>query len=153
MLCLTNLMEFLPMIIPPASRLISPVSKVIVICLAILWNPQLLAAADENTTKEFSVCMEQSQGVTPKMFDCLGDELNRQDSRLNDNYKKLMSKLSPNRKKMLLGAQRAWIKFRKTNCDFYFDPDGGSAARISASDCSVTTTAARAKELKDLLPE
>ena len=87
------------------------------------------------------------------MFDCLGDELDRQNARLNDNYKKLMSKLSPNRKKKLREAQRAWIKFRETNCDFYFDPDGGSAARIAAIDCSVTTTAARAKELKDLLPE
>ena len=146
-------MKFLPMIVYPASRLLSPTSKVMVICLAILWNPQLLAAADENTTKEFSVCMEQSQGVTPKMFDCLGDELDRQNARLNDSYKKLMSKLSPNRKKMLREAQRAWIKFRETNCDFYFDPDGGSAARVAASDCSVTTTPARVKELKDLLPE
>src|SRR5215831_3778996 len=145
MLCRANFMEFLPMIVNPASRLISPASKVIVICLAILWNPQLLAMANENTTKEFSVCMEQSQGATPKMFDCLGDELDRQNARLNDNYKKLMSKLSPNRKRMLREAQRAWIKFRETNCDFYFDRDGGSAARIAASDCSVTMTAARAK--------
>ena len=61
------------MIVHPVSRLISPASKVMVICLAILWNPQLLAAADKNTTKEFSICMEQSQGVTPKMFDCLAD--------------------------------------------------------------------------------
>ena len=141
------------MIIHPVSRLISPASKVLVICLAILWNPQLLAAADANTTKEFSACMEQSQGVTPKMFDCLGNELDRQNARLNDNYKKLISKLSPNRKKMLRDAQRAWIKFREANCDFYFDRDGGSAARIAASDCSVTTTAARARELKNLLPE
>ena len=87
------------------------------------------------------------------MFDCLGDELDRQNARSNDSYKKLMSKLSPNRKKMLREAQRAWIKFRETNCDFYFDPDGGSAARVAASHCSVTTTPARVKELKDLLPE
>ena len=53
MLCRTNLMEFLPMIVYPASRLISPASKVMVICLAILWNSQLLAAADEHDKRIF----------------------------------------------------------------------------------------------------
>ena len=34
--------------------------------------------------------------------------------------------------KQLLEAQRAWIKFRDTNCDFYYDPDGGTMARVRA---------------------
>jgi uncharacterized protein YecT (DUF1311 family) len=134
-----------------ASRLMSSASKVMVICLAMFWNPQPLAAADENMTNEYSVCMEKSQGVTVSMLHCAGDELDRQDARLNNNYEKLMSKLSRNRKKVLLAAQRAWIKFRKTNCDFYYDPKGGSAARLEGSGCFLTMTAARAKELKDLL--
>jgi uncharacterized protein YecT (DUF1311 family) len=77
--------------------------------------------------------------------------LDRQDARLNDNYKKLMSKLSRNRKTVLVEAQRAWIRFRKTNCDFHYDPNGGSAARLAGSGCFLVMTAARAKELKDLL--
>jgi uncharacterized protein YecT (DUF1311 family) len=69
----------------------------------------------------------------------------------NDNYKKLMSKLSRDRKKALLKAERAWIKFREANCDYYFDPDGGAAARLDASGCLVTMTAKRAKELEAML--
>lgn len=85
------------------------------------------------------------------MLHCAADELDRQDARLNDNYKKLMSKLSRRRKNVLLEAQRAWIRFRKTNCDFYYDPNGGSAAQLAGSGCFLIMTAARAKELKDLL--
>jgi uncharacterized protein YecT (DUF1311 family) len=152
-----NLSEFLPIIAhsnrqaDPPSRLVSQATKVMVICLAVLWSSELLAAADEDMTKEYSVCMEKSQGVTVSMLHCAGDELDRQDARLNDNYKKLMSKLPRARKKVLREAQRTWIKFRKTNCDFYYDPNGGSAARLAGSGCFLIMTAARAKELKDLL--
>jgi len=61
-----------------------------------------------------------------------------------------MSKLSGKRKEGLLEAQRAWIKFRDTNCNFYYDPDGGSAAHLAGSDCMLNATADRATELKNL---
>jgi uncharacterized protein YecT (DUF1311 family) len=90
-------------------------------------------------------------GTTADMFECNGEELDRQDARLNDAYNKLMSKLSRDRKKALLKAQRAWIKFREANCDYWYDPQGGTAARLNASGCSFTMTAARAKELEGML--
>jgi uncharacterized protein YecT (DUF1311 family) len=118
------------------SQLVLRVMKVIVVCLPVFWSSQLLAMTDEDLSKEFSVCMDKAvEGATADMFECIGDELDRQDARLNDNYKKLMSKLSRDRKKALLKAQRAWIKFRDANCDFYLDPAGGSADRLLSSDC------------------
>lgn len=127
-------------------------SKVVIICLVVLWNGQLLAATDEdNMSKEYSDCMDKSGGVTVSMMECNGDEIDRQDAQLNDNYKKLMSKQSRGQKKALVEAQRAWLKFRKANCDFYYDPNGGSAARLASGGCWLTMTAARARELKDLL--
>jgi len=134
-----------------ASRLVSRVTKVMIICLAVLWNGQLLAETDEGLSKEHSDCIDKSGGVTADMLQCEGEELDRQDARLNDAYKKLMSKLSPDRKKALLKAQRAWIKFREANCDYWYDPQGGTAARLNASGCLLTTTAARAKELEGML--
>src|SRR5262245_23377905 len=134
-----------------ASRLVSRVTKVMIICLAVLWNGVLLAATDDDLSKEYSVCNDKSGGVTVSILECNGDELDRQDARLNDNYKKLMSKLSRDQKKALVEAQRAWIKFRKANCDFTYPADGGSAARLGASGCWLTMTATRAKELGDLL--
>src|SRR5258707_13364449 len=94
--------------------------------------------------------MEKSKGVTSGMIRCMSDETARQDARLNANYKTLLAKLSANRTKTLLDAQRAWIKFRDLNCEFYYDPDGGTAARLDSNDCFLQETADRAKELKNL---
>jgi uncharacterized protein YecT (DUF1311 family) len=135
-----------------ASRLVSRVTKVMIICLAVLWNGQLLAETDDDLSKEYSDCIDKaSRGATAEMFECNGEELDRQDARLNDTYKKLMSKLSRDRKKALLKAQRVWIKFREANCDYWFDPHGGTAARMNASGCLLTMTATRAKELEGML--
>jgi len=135
-----------------ASRLISRATKVMIICLAVFWNGQLLAETEDDLSKEYSDCIDKaSQGATAEMFECSGEELDRQDARLDNTYKKLMSKLSPDRKKALLKAQRAWIKFREANCEYWFDPHGGTAARMNASGCLLTMTATRAKELEGML--
>jgi len=47
-------------------------------------------------------------------------------------------------------AQRKWIEFRDANCGFYYDPEGGSAARLASQECVVTLTAERAYELETL---
>ena len=131
----------------------SRITKVMIVCLVVLWNGHLLAATKEdNMSQEYSHCMDKSGGAAGSMLECIGDELDRQDARLNEHFKKLMSKQSHGQKKTLVEAQRAWLKFRKTNCDFYYDPNGGSAARLGGSDCWLTMTATRARELKDLLP-
>lgn len=109
-------------------------------------------AQDQHLSKTFSACMDQSGGVTQAMIECMGAETQRQDARLNKAYKALMSNLAAERKKPLQAAQRAWLAFRDTNCDFYFDPDGGSLARVSANDCVMTMTATRAHELENLAP-
>ena len=142
-----------------ASQLVLRGAKVLIICLAVLWSGKLLAATDDDLSKEYSkeysVCIDNSKGVTPELLACNGDEFDRQDARLNDNYKKLMSKLSRNQKKVLLDGQRAWIILRKTNCELFYQhaggPDGGSFARLEFGACYLTMTVARTKELKDLL--
>jgi uncharacterized protein YecT (DUF1311 family) len=136
-----------------ASQLVSRATKVMIICLAVLWNGQLLAETDDDpTSKEYSDCLDKAvEGTWADMFACGGEELDRQDARLNDTYKKLMSKLSRDRKKALLKAQRAWIKFREANCDYYADPAGGRAEGLIASDCLANMTAKRTKELAAML--
>ncbi|MEY3807090.1 MAG: hypothetical protein RI893_66 [Pseudomonadota bacterium] len=109
----------------------------------------LLAAqpsfADDNT---FSACMEKSGGVTNSMVDCIGQETKSQDVRLNKAYKEVMASVSSERKKQLQDAQRLWLKYREANCDFYYDPEGGTIARVNANNCFLSTTEARAKELE-----
>ena len=102
-------------------------------------------------TAEYSKCVEQSGGTDPGMLDCMGAEAERQDKRLNDAYKKLMNELKPERRKELQEAQRLWIKYTEANCNFYLDPNGGTAAKLAASECPVLAKATRAKELENLL--
>lgn len=112
--------------------------------------PLMASAQDSNLSQKFDACMDKSGGVTIDMIDCIGAEIERQDVRLNKAYKSLMANLTPERKKELQEAQRAWIKFRDLNCNFYHDPYGGSIARVNANSCLMAMTADRAKELDNL---
>lgn len=120
-------------------------------CAAVVLACTALAASaqDAALSPQYASCMDKSGGVTMNMIDCIVAETSRQDARLNRVYKKAMGTLeSPERKKQLQTAQRAWIKFRDANCDFYYDPDGGSMARVSANQCMLTSTANRAQEIE-----
>jgi len=132
----------------------SAASRLTKVCLLIaswlLLNTPAVAAADNEMSQEYLTCIDKSNGVTSEMLDWISAELMRQDARLNENYKRLMSKLSAKRKEGLREAQRAWVKFRDANCGFYYDPDGGSAARLASNNCILSATANRATELKEL---
>lgn len=107
-------------------------------------------AGEPDYNPEYSKCMDDSGGVTAGMIDCIGQELERQDARLNKVYNEFMATLSAERKEQLRAAQRAWLKFRDENCKFYYDPDGGSIARVAANACVLSATAERAGELAAL---
>ena len=78
----------------------------ILIVFRILLNAPPLAAADSEMTQEYLTCMDKSKGNTAEMTDCIRAETARQDARLNENYKRLMSKLSAKRKNTARGAAR-----------------------------------------------
>ena len=122
--------------------------KFLVTGLTLCCLSQTAAADDVGLSKQFSACMDKSGGVTVDMLYCIGAETKRQDARLNKAYKEVMHQLSPARKKELQDAQRAWIKYRDANCNFYADPDGGTMATVSSNDCFMSATASRAKELE-----
>jgi uncharacterized protein YecT (DUF1311 family) len=125
-------------------------NKNLILVFTLCCITKIVSAQDIGLTKQFSVCMDKSNGVTINMMDCIGEETKRQDKRLNQAYKDLMDQLTAERKKQLQNAQRAWLTFRDENCTFYADPDGGSMARVSANDCFMSATAMRSKELETL---
>ena len=93
----------------------------------LLATSAALAASETEMSQEYSSCVDNANAATPALIDCALAETKRQDARLNENYKRLMSKLTEQRKNALLEAQRAWIKFRDTNCAFWDDPAGGQS--------------------------
>jgi uncharacterized protein YecT (DUF1311 family) len=122
--------------------------KCTLVGLVLTFGPTAYSA-DEGLSKKYSSCMNKSIS-TQDMVECIDSEYKAQDARLNKAYKLLQQNLSADRKKQLLEAQRLWIKYRDANCGFYYDPDGGSMARLSANDCMMISTAMRAKELENL---
>jgi uncharacterized protein YecT (DUF1311 family) len=102
-----------------------------------------------DTSKAYAACMDQSGGVTSEMEDCISGEFELQDRRLNRSYKALMASI-PEKRLELRDAQRKWIAFRDANCGFYYDAEGGSAARLVSKACVVILTADRAHELETL---
>jgi len=125
-------------------------SKNLILLLSLFCMSQFAAAQDLGLTKQFSVCMDKSNGVTSNMIDCLDAESKRQGNRLNKAYKELAGQLSSQRKKQLETVQGMWVNYRNENCKFYYDPEGGTMATVSANDCFMSATAARAKELESL---
>lgn len=122
--------------------------KALSVALLIACAPYAASAQDAGLGKQYAACMDKSGGRTMDMIECITAETQRQDARLNSAYKTVMAELASGRKKQLLEAQRAWIKFRDTNCSFYDDPDGGTLARVNANGCMLTATAERARELE-----
>ena len=125
-------------------------TKKLILVLTLVGISQFAAAQDIGVTKQFSVCMDKSNGVTSSMIDCLVAESKRQGARVNKAYKELMDQLSLQRKKQLEIAQSAWTTYRDEHCKFYYDPEGGTIAAVNANDCFMSATAARAKELETL---
>jgi uncharacterized protein YecT (DUF1311 family) len=94
--------------------------------------------------------MDKADAVDPKMIECYSAEGALQDKRLNDAYRKFLAKLDPARRKALVEVQRLWLRYSDANCDFWYDPNGGTAARMASNDCNVRSKAARAAELEEL---
>lgn len=127
------------------------IRPVLTIITGLLVLPAAAMAEDVTYSDEYTRCMDASGGVTMDMIECVSDEYQRWDAKLNAAYK-AANVASPERQKALQAAQRAWIKYRDANCEYYNDPDGGSLAHIAANSCMLTMTAERATELMSLTP-
>lgn len=69
-------------------------------------------------------------------------------------YKKLMAAQDEKGKKLLLEAQRAWIKYKEAHCTSVANAyDGGSMQSMVYSGCITEITRARTKELQGMLDD
>ncbi|MFM6925322.1 MAG: lysozyme inhibitor LprI family protein, partial [Ferruginibacter sp.] len=69
-------------------------------------------------------------------------------------YKKLMAAQDEKGKKLLLEAQRAWIKYKEAHCTSVANAyEGGSMQPMVYSGCIAELTKARTKELQAMLDD
>ena len=103
-------------------------------------------------TANFDRCMdsgEAAEGVTAAMVDCLGDEIELQDVRLNATYKAVMATLDDAGKRRLRESQRSWIESRDESCDRASDEENdGSLEFVTSNTCILNKTIERSSWLE-----
>jgi uncharacterized protein YecT (DUF1311 family) len=88
------------------------------------------------------------------MNTCAARDYEREDARLNKNYRELVGKLEPARRGKLRDVQLTWLKFRDQQCDFQTAQyEGGSMFSMVNSMCLLEMTKQRNKDLKYMLEE
>lgn len=77
------------------------------------------------------------------------NDYKKADKELNTVYNELIKLLSPEEKKLLIKAQKDWIKYRDSHCEFeIYDYDGGSMQPLIKFNCLEEQTRDRIDELK-----
>jgi uncharacterized protein YecT (DUF1311 family) len=105
-------------------------------------------------TPGYHRCMSSPDGAsTVGMIDCIDAEIKIHDRRLNAAYAKAQRELTPDERKTLQAAQRAWVAFRDADCAARVDPEQwGSLSRINGNLCLLNRTIERTIELEAFPP-
>ncbi len=107
------------------------------------------AVPNEQGKQPTDVCKQAfEEGNMAGMTECTQAELEKEDKRLNAEYKAVMSKLNAAQKKELRTKQRAWIKARDKDCKL--EEDSGSAGLLNHVSCLNEWTKKRADELASM---
>jgi len=85
-------------------------------------------------------------GAAPnwRLVDCYQIEGSIWDDLLNRNYKRLLDTLDDEQTIKARAMQRAWIAYRNTTCQFYWDKIRGTMANSMQSACAARESARRA---------
>jgi uncharacterized protein YecT (DUF1311 family) len=115
--------------------------------LAALSTPAGAAGWEDLLSKSYAECMGKPDGSTQSMVECIDAEVRIQDGKLNAAYKSAMGSLPRDQQDKLRASQRAWLEFRKLDCDVFYGEQTGTIARIESNQCFLRKTAERADEL------
>lgn len=95
-------------------------------------------------------CAEPEDQAT--MNQCADKAYKAADARLNTAYQKIVARLDEDARKLLTGAQRAWIAYRDAECRFQTSNAAeGSIYPAVLSGCMQSLTQARLKDLETYL--
>jgi uncharacterized protein YecT (DUF1311 family) len=77
------------------------------------------------------------------------DNFKKADKELNQVYNNLVKKLDEKEKNLLIAAQKNWIKFRDSKCEFEKEEyEGGSIQPLIYYTCLAECSSDRTKDLK-----
>jgi uncharacterized protein YecT (DUF1311 family) len=90
--------------------------------------------------------MQECDGSTAEMVECLSRQAKVWDQRLNEAYQKLMQAAPAGQREKLRAAQRLWVQYRDANCAYYAAGEG-TVSRVEAAECMRSMTESRTGEL------
>ena len=102
---------------------------------------------------EETACLDRDQSQQG-MNRCAGDAYQRADKALNAQWAKVLARFGDDAegKKLLLDAQRAWLKYRDAHCEANaFDNRGGSIWPMLIAGCEADLTRQRTRELAEMI--
>jgi len=120
-----------------------------IVLLPLFWLALSMPAYATNTPgmrASFNACIDRSGGVTSSMNDCIGIELDYQNSRLKRIYKRLMAAFDKAGQEQMRQAEQAWNAMMKAYCDP--GPEPGTGQSLDAYGCTLNETAKRASMLE-----
>lgn len=117
-------------------------SRFLLVLTPLLFTHLALAADCDNATDQAT------------MNQCATQQNKAADKELNALYQQITGRLKsdPDRKKLLIGAQRSWIGFRDAECKFSASGvEGGSVYPMIYGNCITELTRARVETFKNYL--
>ena len=106
-------------------------------------------------SKEYKLCMDNSNGVTISMRECNSKEIERLESVLQDTISETISKIEPgidNKKefeKDFVESQKLWGKYINKYCGLHLY-SGGTMSLIIYDSCLIESMDAKINELRKL---
>lgn len=118
-----------------------------------LKDSDLSEAWDTLTRPSYSLCGDRAGTIHPEMMSCIYIELEYQDSRLNQMYRRLKKTLPREQWYRVRSEQRQWLAGLEGHCRSVLSDaiTGGQAEQLELGSCTLLETAARAKVLEDLI--
>ncbi len=117
--------------------------------LAIMVLLETLLGETTDTYQTYETCIQSARTQSQALY-CIGNEIARQDRRLNKNYKAAMKRIEPFRREDLKRIQKLWIRYRDAKCGFFTHPHSGSGGTVDTAECILEETRRRADELEKI---
>lgn len=118
-------------------------------------NPRFLLAFTPLLFTSMAVALDcDNASDQATMNQCAAQQNAAADKELNALYQQITSRFkgNPDNKKLLVGAQRAWVAFRDAECKFSASGvEGGSVYPLIYSNCTTELTKARVQTFKNYL--
>lgn len=123
--------------------------KIIIAAAAVMLANVACAENCSMVSDTHQKCIDSAMSTTD-MIECASAEAKRQDVELNKVYKEVMKCLSKEKAEELKKGQRAWLKLRDGNAQFFYNLTGGTIDGINSSAQYAEDVAIRVQYLKSI---